>query len=84
MRLLFSTTCHLQIDGQTEVVNHTLSCLLRTVVKNNLKNCNGYLAFVEFAYNRSVHSVAKHSAFKVVYGRNPIIPLDLAPPLISD
>ena len=38
IRLLFSITCHLQIDGQTEVVNHILFFLFRTVVNKNMKN----------------------------------------------
>ncbi|XP_057985307.1 uncharacterized protein LOC131170265 [Hevea brasiliensis] len=78
-RLLFSTACHPQTDGQTKVVNRTLSNLLRVVIKKNLNSWDECLAYVEFAYNRSVHSSTKHSPFEVVYGFNPITPMELMP-----
>jgi len=37
------------------------------------------LPFIEFAYNRSVHSTTDYSLFEIVYGFNPLTPLDLIP-----
>ena len=49
------------------------------MIKKNLKEWEECLPHVEFAYNRAVHSTTHHSPFQVVYGFNPIAPLDLLP-----
>jgi hypothetical protein len=72
--LLFSATCHPQTDGQIEVVNCTLSTILRAVLKSNLKLWEERLPHIEFSYNRSVHSTTKVSPLQVVYGFNPRAP----------
>ena len=38
---------------------------------------------IEFAYNYSINQTTGSSPFEVVYGKNPISPLDLAPLLID-
>ncbi|XP_052727683.1 uncharacterized protein LOC128194996, partial [Vigna angularis] len=82
-KLLFSTTCHPQTDGQTEVVNRSLSTLLRVILRGNNKSWDEHLPHIEFAYNRVVHKTTNLSPFEVVYGFNPITPLDLLPlPLV--
>jgi hypothetical protein len=78
-KLLFSTTCHPQTDGQTEVVNRTLSTMLRAILKTNLKLWEECLPHIEFAYNRFVNSTMKVSPFQLVYGFNPHAPIDLLP-----
>ena len=83
-KLLFSTTCHPQTDGQTEVVNRTLSTLLSTIIQKNLKNWKDCLPFIEFAYSRYVHSTTNFLPFEIVYGFNPLIPLDLLPLPINE
>ncbi|KAL4289932.1 hypothetical protein GQ457_14G015340 [Hibiscus cannabinus] len=60
-KLMFSTTCHPQTDGQTEVVHRVLSTLLRPIIKKNIKTWEDCLPHVEFAYNHAVHSATKMS-----------------------
>jgi transposase InsO family protein len=62
-KLLLSTTCYPQTDGQTEVVKCTLSTMLRAILKTNLKLWEECLPHIEFAYNRSIHSTTKVSPF---------------------
>ena len=83
-KLLFSTTCHPQTDGQTEVVNQTLSMLLWAMIKKNPREWEDCLSHVELAYNRAVHSTTQLCPFEVVYGFKPITPLDLLPLPLSD
>jgi hypothetical protein len=78
-KLLFSTTCHPQMDGQTEFVNRTLSTMLWAVLKTNLKLWEECLPYIEFTYNRSIHSTTKVNPFQVVYGFNPRAPINLLP-----
>jgi hypothetical protein len=76
-KLLFSTTCHPQIDGQTQIVNRTLTQLMHAIIQKNLQNWEDCLPFIEFAYNRSVHSTTEFSPFEIVYGFNPLTLMDL-------
>jgi hypothetical protein len=78
-KLLFSTTYHPQTDGQTKVVNRTLSTMLRAVLKDNLRLWEECLPHIEFSYNRSIHTTTKISPFMVVHGFNPCAPIDLLP-----
>uniref|UniRef100_A0A151UHM5 Transposon Ty3-I Gag-Pol polyprotein n=1 Tax=Cajanus cajan TaxID=3821 RepID=A0A151UHM5_CAJCA len=78
-KLVYSTTCHPKTDGQTEVVNKSLSTLLRVILKGNKKTWDDCLPHIEFDYNRVVHNTTNLSPFEVVYGFNPLTPLDLLP-----
>jgi hypothetical protein len=68
-----------QADGKTEVVNRTLSTMLRAVLKKNIKLWEECLPHVEFAYNCSMHSTTKMCPFEVVYGLIPRSPINLMP-----
>ena len=58
--------------------------MFRTIIKKNLKSWQECLPHVEFEYNRSVHSSTHYSPFEIVYGFNPLSPLDLSPLPVSE
>jgi hypothetical protein len=53
-------------------LNKTLTTLLCIFIQKNMKNSEDYLSFIEFTYNRSVHSTTNHLPFKIIYGFNPL------------
>ena len=65
MDLKFSSTHHLQIVGQIEVVNRSLDTLLRCLVGDKPKGWDLILPQVEFSYNNFVNrsTVDHHSKF---------------------
>ncbi len=78
-KLKFSNSCHPQTNGPSEIVNISLSTMLREIMRVNHKSRDEYLPHIEFAYNRVVHKTTNISPFEVVYGFNPLTPLDLLP-----
>ena len=51
--------------------------MLRTIIQKNLKNWENCLSFVDFEYNRNVHSTIDYFPFKIIYEFNLLTPLDL-------
>ena len=78
-KLMFSTSCHPQTDGQTKVVNRTLGNMLRCMIKGTPTTWEDRLPLIEFAYNRSFHSSIGMSPFEACYGFNPLFPLIMTP-----
>ena len=51
---------------------------MRAIIKKNMKSWDDILHHIEFAYNRAMHSTTNYSPFEIVYGFNPLTPLDLS------
>jgi len=61
------------------VTNRTLDILLRALIKPHAKAWDLFLPHAEFAYNKTPSTATGLSPFKVVYGIDPLSPLDLTP-----
>lgn len=70
-QLKFSSTCHLQTDGQTEMVNKTLVNMVRRISGSRPKQWDMALAQAKFAFNDTVNISTRKSSFELVYTRQP-------------
>ncbi len=72
-----TTAYHPQSNGLTERFNGTLAQMLTHFVDTEQENWDEVLPYVIFAYNCSRHSVTGYSPFKMLYGRDPVLPGDI-------
>ncbi|KAL0375604.1 UNVERIFIED_CONTAM: hypothetical protein Scaly_0678000 [Sesamum calycinum] len=70
MKLLFSTTFHPQIDGQSERMIQTLEDMMRACVIKFRGSRDDHLPQMEFTYNNCFHSSIGMAPFEALYGRN--------------
>lgn len=73
-KLNMTTAFHPQADGQTERTNRTWQDIMRHYVNHKPQDWDLQLSLVEFAYNNSPSLSTGISPFKLVYGRDPLVP----------
>ena len=66
-----SLTNHPQTDGQTEMVNRCVETYLHCFSADKPSRWFEWLAWTEYNYNKSFHTVADVTPFKVLYGCDP-------------
>ena len=76
-KLLFSTTYHPQTDGQTKVINRTLTTLLRGMVSKSLRDWDVKLAHAKFTYNGLFSMLPLTLPLKCAMVLIPLLPLNL-------
>jgi hypothetical protein len=76
VHLNLSSAYHPQTDGQTERMNRLLGEVLRHYVAPSHDNWDQLLPLAEFAINRAINKSTGKSPFVVVYGYQPLAPLD--------
>ncbi|XP_053213836.1 uncharacterized protein LOC128397176 [Panonychus citri] len=72
----FTTAYHPQCNGLTERFNATLANMMSMYVDNAHKTWDRALHFVAFAYNSAINSSTGFSPFYLMYGRDPVFPLE--------
>lgn len=67
-----------QANGLVECLNHTLADMLSMYVSSDHRDWNESLPFVTFAYNTSRQETTGRTPFYLVYGREVVLPIDVA------
>jgi antitoxin component of RelBE/YafQ-DinJ toxin-antitoxin module len=77
MQIALSTAFHPQSDGLTEWMNQSLETGLCTFINGSQDNWDDLLPMAEFAINSSVNISTGVTPFKMIYGKDARLPIDL-------
>lgn len=72
----YTTAYHPSTNGLTERLNKTIADMISVYTNKNQTNWDEYLPHVTFAYNTSKQDTTHFSPFMLVYGREPVLPLE--------
>ncbi|WKY04700.1 hypothetical protein Q1695_005594 [Nippostrongylus brasiliensis] len=73
----FTTPYHHQGNGVCERIFQTFQEMLRTYIDSDQLNWDVFLPACVFAYNTSVHLSTNESPFFMLFGRDPVLNIDL-------
>ena len=75
---IFGSSYHPNTQGLVERFNGTLAIMLAKFTNEQQDDWDLHLKFVVFAYNTAEHDSLATSPFKMLFGREPVYPLETA------
>ena len=77
IKKIFTSSYHPATDGLVERFNQTLSNMISAFVSKNQRNWDEFLPQLAMAYNASIHESTNFSPYFLLFGREPITPIDV-------
>lgn len=77
-----TTPYHPEGNGQVERFNRRLCCMIRSMDPTERRNWPEMIAYLVFIYNTTPHRSTGYSPYRLMYGREPCIPVDQLPVLL--
>ena len=72
-----TTPLHARSDGMVERMNRTVQSMLKKYIQENQKDWDLHLDFIVMAYNTCEHESTGCSPYRVLYGENIVLPIDI-------
>ena len=73
-----TSSYHPQTNALTERFNLTFCEMCSQYINRHHTDWDEHIPYLLFAYNTSVHPTTKRTPFWLTYGRDPILPIDIA------